>query len=307
MRKYITKPSTKPMWSARYERSWDPPYGGVRRGSAGDIPAAPKACPPRRVHRRLQDGDHEQASHSPAWGAMTTAASRPPPRTVRILRVLASSARGLAATAIAQALGEPGPPCSRTLQQLTAAGQVRADETGLWHLAAAGQRRLASLDTAAERVRQAAARQKLLHQARQLFGPGTPVATRCQVTAILRTAGASLTAIADVFGVSSATTQQDARSCPPAVPADPAAALTSLDTPSAREQREYRLRAMTKTQLITAAHHQLATSTTPAELRSWTRQELYTAILTRQPKPGHGEHTAPAAARTHVPHARHRE
>jgi len=160
-----------------------------------------------------------------------------PLRTVRILRLLAGSSRGLPVGVVARALDEPEPVCSTGLRRLAAYDLVKAEGAGLWHLGEVGRRRLADLDAAVERAGQVEAGWQLLGQAHQLFGPGTRPATRRRATVILRAAGCTQTAIARVFGVSPATTWQDLQACLPGpVPADPAAAVDALDMLAARDQ-----------------------------------------------------------------------
>jgi hypothetical protein len=160
-----------------------------------------------------------------------------PRRTVRILRMLASSSSGLSADAVADALSESGPVCATYLRRLAAHDLVRVDGAGLWHLAGVGRRRLADLDAAVERARQAEVGWQLLGGARQLFGPSTPLATRRRAAAVLHAAGVSLSAIASVFGVSASTIGQDVQVCAPGVTgADLAAVLDTLDRLAARDQ-----------------------------------------------------------------------
>jgi predicted transcriptional regulator len=260
------------------------------------------ANPPSALAQLAQDASprRHQAAHRNRTRRRTTAA-RPPALRLTAMQQLLSRA--------GQLFGPGTPPATRceVTAILRAAGctyRQIADVFGISPGAAQqdAARRIrkapgAQSATLAEFARLAAEltpytaadRQQLLDLSGQLFGPGTPPATRRDVTAILVAAGCTHRQIAALFGISGSTTSQDAsRAGIPPAAATPAAALVALaalDTPSARAQRRDRLGWMTKTQLVAAARRMLA-NVPVAELQTWSHQQLITGILTGQhPEP----------------------
>jgi hypothetical protein len=186
-------------------------------------------------------------SHDPAGRRQAGQPGQPvpagEPRTIRMLRALADAPSGLPAEAFVDLLAESVTPRGVTprevavrrygslLTHLAAAGEVQASGKGhgtkgrpvvLWRVTDAGRRHLDAADAAPDR-------QGLLRDARERFGPGTPVAIRRKAAPILRGAGYSPPQIGRVFGVGGGTIRADLRQAGPVSPVpDPARALEQL-------------------------------------------------------------------------------
>ena len=198
-------------------------------------------------HGRDLDGRRQAGQACPGGQAVPAGE----PRTIRMLRALADAPGGLPAEAFVDLLAESVTPRGVTpreiavrrygslLTHLAAAGEVTASGKGhgtkgrpvvLWRITDAGRRHLAAADAAPDR-------QGLLHDARERFGPGTPVAIRRKAAVILRGAGYSPPQIGRVFGVGGGTIRADLRQAGPVAPVPDAARALEQLAASAEQAR----------------------------------------------------------------------